>query len=382
MKGVRWWPGTALLGLACALALSPVLGKTGSVTKPPNPDAGTPPAAASPPQQLERKIFSEGVLDPGWTDLGWARHTLSPGRPARVDFSGFAGWILSSSQLKPDFGGLLIRYRAPASFGNFLEVSLDSHTRPAFPRVLPGSEARAVGPDGWSSLWIAMSALDPLELPFDRLMLRSVRAVGSEPVEIELIGLTRSAPLTERERVIQRTPPRKGRVTLDCSKRQPISPLIYGVSFGDEETTAELGASARRWGGNPASRYNWKVGNAWNTGKDWFFRNLAMGKDNPPWETFLAQDRARGRATAFTLPMLGWVARDTTSCGFPASLYAEQKKFDPETNRCGDGVALDGSLLPPLSPSASSSPAPPSFIAEWVRAIRAVDPPPRSARRF
>ena len=372
---------TAAIGLACAMAFAPALGGAGRAR--PSPDAkahsvGRPQS----PQELVRKVLSQGALEQGWTDLGWAQHSLSPGRPARVDFSGYAGWIFSSAQLKPDFGGLLIRYRAPASFGDFLEVYLDSRTRPAFPRVHPGAEARTVDPDGWTSFWIPMSAVDPLEFPFDRLVLRAARSVGPEPVEIETIAFTGAAPLTEREREILRTPPRKARVTLDCGKTQPISPLIYGVSFGDVETAAELGASARRWGGNPASRYNWKLGNAWNTGKDWFFRNVAMGKDNPPWDIFLAQDRAQGRTTAFTLPMLGWVAKDTVACGFPAALYSDQKRFDPDTNRCGDGVAGDGSLLPSGSPSASSSPAPPSFIAEWVRAIRAKDPPPRSARLY
>ena len=369
---------TAAIGLACGMAFAPALGGVGKAH--PSPDGQAHPAGRpQSPQELVRKVLSQGALEQGWTDLGWAQHSLSPGRPARVDFSGFAGWILSSAQLKPDFGGLLIRYRAPASFGDFLEVYLDSRTRPAFPRVHPGAEARTVDPDGWTSLWIPMSAVDPLKFPFERLVLRAVRSVGSEPVEIETIAFTGAAPLTERE--ILRTPPRKARVMLDCGKTQPISPLIDGVSFGDLETAAELGASGRRWGGNPSSRYNWKLGNAWNTGKDWFFRNVVMGKDNPPWDIFLAQDRAQGRTTAFTLPMLGWVAKDTVACGFPAALYADPKRFDPETNRCGDGVAADGALLSG-SPSAGSVPAPPSFIADWVSAIRAKDSPPRSARLY
>jgi hypothetical protein len=327
-------------------------------------------------------VLSEGALPEGWTDLGWAQHTLAAGQVARVDFSGFAGWILSHAELNPVFGGLLVRYRAPASFGDFLEVSLDSRSHPNFPRVRPRGESRMTAADGWITHWIAMSALDPLELPFDRLVLRAIRSVPSEPVEIETIGFTAAAPPAARERAISKTPLRKAKVTLDCESALPISPLIYGVAGGDEATLQDLGATARRWGGNPTSRYNWKLGNVWNTGKDWFFRNVAMSRDNPSWDAFLDEDRAHGRGTAFTLPMIGWVAKDTTACGFPSSLYSDQRRFDPHTRACGDGLAQNGALLPPGAPSSTSVPAPPSFIGEWVRAIRAKDRSPRSVRLY
>ena len=327
-----------------------------------------------------RPVVERGALAKGWTDLGWAQHTFSAGKPVKVDFSAFAGWILSHAELKPEFGGLLISYRAPDSFADFLEVALDSRTHPTFPRVRLRAEASARAPDGWISHWIPMTALDPLALPFDRLTLRAVRPVGLELVEIDTIGFTDKAPPMASERALAKVPPRTARVMLDCSRARPISPLIYGVSFGDEITVAELGATAVRWGGNPTSRYNWKLGNAWNVGKDWFFRNVAM--NDPPWDAFLTRARAHGLATAFTLPMIGWVAKDTTSCGFPASLDSEQKRFDPDTHACGNGVGANGAPTPSSVPSISSVPAPPGFVAEWVQAIRAKDPPPRSVRLY
>jgi hypothetical protein len=147
--------------------------------------------------------------------------------------------------------------------------------------------------------------------------------------------------------------------------------MIYGIAFGDDGTASELGASARRWGGNPTSRYNWKLRNAWNTGADWFFRNVVPAKENPPWDQFLEENAKRGMSTAFTLPIIGWVAKDATSCGFSASSYPEQKRFDPEVRSCGDGVSPTGTLLPSGSPTATSEPAPPEYVADWVRAIRA-----------
>src|SRR5687768_2817608 len=60
---------------------------------------------------------------------------------------------------------------------------------------------------------------------------------------------------------------RQASFTLDCRvASQPISPLIYGV--GGTEPPWETGTTARRWGGNPTTRYNWKL-NTYNITKDW-----------------------------------------------------------------------------------------------------------------
>src|SRR5207245_9583981 len=53
-----------------------------------------------------------------------------------------------------------------------------------------------------------------------------------------------------------------------------ISPLICGVAGADPVTLTALGATLNRWGGNPSDRYNWVLGNAWNAGRDWEFRNV------------------------------------------------------------------------------------------------------------
>ncbi len=46
-------------------------------------------------------------------------------------------------------------------------------------------------------------------------------------------------------------------VAVDASAdRHPISPLIYGVAYGDSVTLSGLNASVNRLGGNNTSRYN------------------------------------------------------------------------------------------------------------------------------
>ena len=166
--------------------------------------------------------------------------------------------------------------------------------------------------------------------------------------------------------------------TLDCRKPgHRISPLIYGVGYNelpsaDEALPWELGATARRWGGNSSTRYNWQLGNAWNTGSDWFFRNVDYGGGKgPAYARFLEENRAHGLASALTVPIIGWVAKDTTSSSFPVSRFGPQRATDPDTHAAGDGVAPDGKLLAPDSPERTSVPAPPSSIEAWVRKIRA-----------
>src|SRR5215470_580712 len=54
---------------------------------------------------------------------------------------------------------------------------------------------------------------------------------------------------------------------------RPISPLIFGVSYGDAARNAQVGYPLVRWGGNSTTRYNWQA-DVHNTGNDWYFENI------------------------------------------------------------------------------------------------------------
>ena len=169
-------------------------------------------------------------------------------------------------------------------------------------------------------------------------------------------------------------------VQLDCGKpRHRISPLIFGVGHSERSdpqraTPGELGATARRWGGNSSSRYNWELGNAWNTASDWFFKNVDYGSSKrPAYAAFIDDNRAHQLATALTIPMIGWVAKDTTSVSFPVARFGPQHSVDPETKTAGDGLSPGGRMLRPDPPDRTSMPAPPEMVARWVRTIRAED---------
>jgi hypothetical protein len=119
------------------------------------------------------------------------------------------------------------------------------------------------------------------------------------------------------------TPPTPARVVVSIRVDEPlrrISPLIYGVAAAGPAELAATGARLHRWGGNPNSRYNWELGNAWNAARDWEFRNGNYGNVGPAdrepsgvADRFVAESRAAGAQRLLTIPALGWVARDDSN---------------------------------------------------------------------
>jgi Glycoside hydrolase family 44 len=165
-------------------------------------------------------------------------------------------------------------------------------------------------------------------------------------------------------------PVRSGAFLLECSAAsRPISPLIYGVG-GSGGSPWSTGTTARRWGGNPTTRYNWRL-NTWNLSKDWFFKNV--GDPTGSYDVFLEENRAHGVKTALTVPTLGWVAKDSTSWGFPASEFGQQQAMAPDNPGAGNGIGRDNKDLVPGPPTLTSVRSTPESIEEWVRTIRKGD---------
>jgi hypothetical protein len=318
-------------------------------------------------------LFALG-LSPGWQDYGWAPHTLEAGKPAQLDLSNFGGWIVAHPGLQGRFGGLRVRFRAPARYGDFLEVRLDSELPHTYPRVLLDAAHRRPGPDGFVEAFVPMRELNPKQYPFDRVILRAAEKVDHEKVELALLAFTAPEP----EAAEPPRPAHEVALTLDCrGESHEISPLIYGVAYdfrkdAEVHPRGSLGATARRWGGNPASRFNWKLGHAWNTGSDWYFRNVNFTEQKDfSAQRFIDEDQALGLATALTVPTLGWVAKDTASFSFPVDRFGPQQKVAPEDALVGNGFGRDGKPLQPGPAQRTSVAAPPEFIAEWVKDIRA-----------
>jgi hypothetical protein len=151
---------------------------------------------------------------------------------------------------------------------------------------------------------------------------------------------------------------------------QPVSPGVFGIAWA--EADKEIGATEHRWGGNMASRYNPKLDKAWSSANDWFFENQEA---DVTWEQFVEKAASKGGRAAITIPMLGWVAKDTESCAFTSKEFPKQEKFDEYRKHCGNGKKPDGKTLlnPPKDPSKWSVKFTPEDAAAWVTKIKAAD---------
>jgi hypothetical protein len=151
----------------------------------------------------------------------------------------------------------------------------------------------------------------------------------------------------------------------------PISPLIYGMNFPDAAVARAARVTVVRFGGNSTSRYNYK-NRIYNTGSDWYFENIPAdsGMD---LDAFVTRARTSGRVAVVTLPMTGWVAKDSPTvhpyaCGFPVSELGSQDGTDQWDPNCGNG--LRGKKSIETTPARTSIPAGPDWAGAEVAYLR------------
>ncbi len=129
-----------------------------------------------------------------------------------------------------------------------------------------------------------------------------------------------------------------------------ISPYIYGVAEAKPDILKKLGATFNRWGGNASSRYNWELGNAWNSARDYYFMNgnqdYESENDKLPGgvaDGFIAANQQAGVKSFITIPAIGYVAKSGESTdrsvrvpekGQPAvNASGAIANYDPTSNR-------------------------------------------------
>jgi hypothetical protein len=156
-----------------------------------------------------------------------------------------------------------------------------------------------------------------------------------------------------------------------------ISPLIYGMNAYvlDNTTAATANISVARWGGDGTSRYNYKL-NVSSAASDWYFENgTGSGGVWPDgnFNDFVTSGASDSIKTIGTVPVLGWVAKDSTSCSFPKSTYPSQYAFDPYSGACGDGESPSQANITGNDPTVTSTaepppapPAPSAVNAAWA----------------
>ena len=303
------------------------------------------------------ELSSESILDGGlkgsWQYWGWGQTPLAKGGPVAVRLDGHQGLILARPELAASdprlFAALTFRLKAAAPWPSGVTVRLRSASDEDFPRVHLSEGVSRPLAGGWTSIEMPMQALNPRRAAFDRLIFESSGPAAGTSAEALVDGmqLTRGGPGQAPPVVVQR---RCQTMTVDLrARRHSISPLIYGIAFNPQKSrdTApwQLGASVRRWGGNNTSRYNWRLGNAWNTANDWFFMNVDYTNDpSYSWRRFLDDNRAHRVKSVVSVPMLGWVAKDTESYSFPVSVFGAQKYANKDI---GNGQTPAGNKIEP-----------------------------------
>ncbi len=136
-------------------------------------------------------------------------------------------------------------------------------------------------------------------------------------------------------------------LTVDAANQtHAISPYIYGMNAYtlDPAAAKAVNLTIDRWGGDATSRYNYKL-DVTSSASDWYFENQAGlpggGQNNSTFNARVAADAAVGAKTLGTLPVLGWIAKDSTSCSFPIATYPGQQNVD-SSRGCGNGVYPQG----------------------------------------
>lgn len=346
----------------------------------------------------------DGRLGAGWEYYGWSKSHSFTTSGGQFDFGEWQGVIFGSSASAYKAESLEFSYKTAKKQGTFLYVSLGTEDRESIVE-LPVANAPQDS-SGWYFVSIPLSKLNPEGIPFSRVRIRTtrriagslivtinkMRLVGSTPVARAGANPAAGSPVAAPNTVVapdsvSSIPPivnapaasggvtKDGAMSIDCKvDRKPISPLIYGISFSEagnqKENPWTLGATANRWGGNPTSRYNWKLGNVWNTAFDYYFRNVQINGTPNASENFLQKNAQYGMVSMVSMPMIGWVSKDSSSYSFPVSQFGAQQQTDPDIPDAGNGMTRDGKIIPGGDPRQTSVASSPEFVGEWAAKLR------------
>ena len=184
-------------------------------------------------------------------------------------------------------------------------------------------------------------------------------------------------------------------VSVDFNARgRPVSPLIFGVSFGNAARNAQIGYTLERWGGNSVTRYNWQA-DIHNTASDYYFENVRdctapSCTGTPPAgnsaDRFIAAARDAGAQALVTIPTIGWTPRSDSPpehpffAGFSTTKYGAQlgtdAQWDPTAGngKCGSANTTDfcvDSKIVGNDPADTSSVTGPADAAAWIAHLQA-----------
>ena len=145
-------------------------------------------------------------------------------------------------------------------------------------------------------------------------------------------------------------PPAGGTVAVSVNAGanvHPISPLIFGVAYGDATRNAQMGYTVDRWGGNGTTRYNWQV-DVHSTAQDYFWENIPDSSDRsqiPPLnnsaDAFITAARYPGGQALMTIPTIGWAPRSDSPTSHPYFAGFSVAKYGAQVPRPYTADAVD-----------------------------------------
>lgn len=316
------------------------------------------------PADARVDIIAGGLVEP-WEEYGWSATVTDT--TVDINLGDWGGLIVVGADPARQYAelGLVVSADVPVDDSRFLRVQLSDDFGSSFPMVRPEFDDE----DGRLEVVIPMAELIGGMGTFDRILLTAADSYDDPSViRVEELYLIEGDPRASLEFAIS-----DATASVDCvSPTSPISPYIYGFSrelTDVDSATFEMRPTARRWGGNSTSRYNWELG-AWSLAHDYYWQNIDVSGDEPAHETFLRRNGDNGAASAITIPVIGWVAKDLDSYAFPVSVYGDQEDIDPNNPDIGNGVTLDGELIPPPDRSATSVEASPAMMQAWIAAMQ------------
>jgi len=170
-------------------------------------------------------------------------------------------------------------------------------------------------------------------------------------------------------------------LTVDAGNQtHAISPYIYGMNgyLLDSTSATQANIAIDRWGGDSTSRYNYLL-DVTNSASDWYFENqTGTGADGATavsgvsaFDALVESNATIGAKTLGTVPVQGWVAKNSTSCSFPVSAYPGQYSVDAG-RQCGDGEMPNASNpsaptnITGNDPTVTSTAVGPAWAGNWV----------------
>ncbi len=379
-------PETPTPGTPAPVAPNP--GTPAPVTPPPvgaPPDVSTPsPGTTSPttpvtilPTPAAISFYDDEVLAT-WAQAGW--NSSTDFKSATIPAS--SGSVSASVSFANAYGAFaLANWNTPAvtSGYNAIALSVRGSTSPRFLELFvegPNGVAHAatslpdIAPGVWNEVVIYLS-----DLGLPNVIHRIGLANDSQRMDYTNVSNPEyNTPFfVDNLRLVKATlPPAPAAQTGPslavnvAADRRTISPEIYGVNWENQAAfAAEIKTPINRWGGDATSRFNYNTNNS-NPGFNWYFANRNEGITPSAFVDF---NRKVGSNTIMTLPMIGWAAKDATSCGYSLRLYGPQTGQAPDRADCGNGVIDDKTKVTANSATDTSVAASAEFYRPWIQSL-------------